>query len=66
MPLNRQKPCHELSELGVTGGGSKGERCRNINRETGVLYVLILFLISSFGHPFMATVGKGMLSKLSL
>lgn len=66
MPLNRQKPCEELSELGVTGGGNKGKRCRNINRETGVLYVLILFLFSSFGHPFMATVGKGMQSKLSL
>lgn len=30
MPLNRQKACQELSELGVTGGGSKGERCRHI------------------------------------
>lgn len=66
LPVNRQKPCQELSELGVTGSGSKGERCRHINRQTGVLYVLILFLFSSFGHPFMATVGKRMLSKLSL
>lgn len=64
--MSRQKPRQELSELGVTGGGSKGEGCRHINRETGVLYVLILFLFSPFGHPFMATVGRRMLSKPSL
>lgn len=64
--MNRQKSYQELRELGVTGSGGKGERCRHINRETGVLYVLILFLFSSFGYPFMATVGKRMLSKLSL
>lgn len=64
--MNREKLCQELSELGVTGSGSKGERCRHINRETGVLYVLILFLFSSFVHPFMASVGRRMLSKLSL